>query len=195
MGVYDQIPPMYSAIKMDGKRLYELARAGVEVERKARRVEIKKIEIEAISLPRFTIRVNCSKGTYIRTLCHDIGQKLGCGASMETLLRTKSGQFLLEDSMKLEEVQRKMAEGSLEEKLVLPDALFMAYPEARVLEEGEKLLYNGNPMPLEFLERDSRERPGEGSMVRIYDRYGEFIGLYIYHSDRNWYKPKTLFLG
>lgn len=195
VGEYDQIPPMYSAVKVNGKRLYELARAGVEVERKARRIEIRGIEIETIDLPRVTMRVVCSKGTYIRTLCHDIGQKLGCGAAMESLLRTRSGQFLLEESMKLEEVQRRMEEGTLSECVVQPDALFMAYPEAKVCEAGEKLLYNGNPMPLKFLERKTEDMPQEGSMIRVYDRNGEFIGLYTYQAARQWYKPKTLFLG
>ncbi len=195
VGEYDQIPPMYSAVKVNGKRLYELARAGIEVERKARRIEIREIEIEAIELPKVTMRVVCSKGTYIRTLCYDIGRTLGCGAAMESLLRTKSGQFLLENSLKLQEVQQRMDEGRLEECVIRPDALFMDYPAAQVKEAGEKLLYNGNPVPMELLAREDDTMPEEGSMIRIYDSHGEFIGLYRYQAERKWYRPKTLFLG
>ena len=90
IGPYDQIPPMYSALKVDGKRLYELARAGKTVERQARPVVIHDITVESMELPRVTMTVSCSKGTYIRTLCHDIGEKLGCGGCMEALIRTLS---------------------------------------------------------------------------------------------------------
>ena len=93
VGEYAQIPPMYSALKVNGKKLYELAREGKTVERKARNVQIFSIEILEMDLPRVRMSVHCSKGTYIRTLCHDIGQKLGCGGCMEKLLRTKAGIF------------------------------------------------------------------------------------------------------
>ena len=98
VGKYDQIPPMYSALKVNGKKLYELAREGIEIERKARSIEIFEIEILDISLPDITMRVHCSKGTYIRTLCHDIGEKLGCFGTMVTLERTKVASFLLENA-------------------------------------------------------------------------------------------------
>ena len=94
VGDYMQVPPMYSALKVNGKKLYELAREGKTVERKARPVHFYEIEILDIDFPLVRFCVTCSKGTYIRTLCHDIGEKLGCGAAMETLLRTKVGRFL-----------------------------------------------------------------------------------------------------
>ena len=102
-GEYDQIPPMYSALKVNGKKLYELARNGQEVERKPRRVIIHKIRILKMELPRVHMEVTCSKGTYIRTLCHDIGQSLGCGGIMESLVRTRVERFAIEDSIRLEE--------------------------------------------------------------------------------------------
>ena len=95
VGPYDQIPPMYSALKVNGQKLCDLARKGQVVERKSRRIMIHSIEIEDISLPRVMMRVSCSRGTYIRTLCHDIGQKLGCGGAMERLERTRSGLSLI----------------------------------------------------------------------------------------------------
>jgi tRNA pseudouridine55 synthase len=93
VGSYAQIPPMYSALKVDGKKLCDLARTGVTVERKARTVEIYRIEILSVDIPRVRFRVHCSKGTYIRTLCQDIGEQLGCGGCMESLLRIRVAQF------------------------------------------------------------------------------------------------------
>ncbi len=107
VGPYEQIPPMYSALKVGGQKLCDLARAGREVERKARPVRIHEIEILKMELPRVRMRVSCSKGTYIRTLCHDIGEQLGCHGCMEQLLRTRVGQFSLSDSLTLSEVERR----------------------------------------------------------------------------------------
>lgn len=118
VGGYDQLPPMYSAKKVGGKKLVDLARKGVEVERKPRFVNIMGIEIESIQLPRVTMTVTCSKGTYIRTLCHDIGQKLGCGGAMESLLRTRVGRFRLEDAVKLGDLQKLADEDRLEEVVI-----------------------------------------------------------------------------
>lgn len=118
VGGYEQLPPMYSAKKVGGKKLVDLARRGVEVERKPRFVNIMEIEIESIELPRVTMTVTCSKGTYIRTLCHDIGQKLGCGAAMESLLRTRVGRFKLEDAVKLGDLQKLADEDRLEEVVI-----------------------------------------------------------------------------
>jgi tRNA pseudouridine55 synthase len=194
VGEYDQIPPMYSALKVNGKKLYELARAGQVIDREPRRIQIISITVDEINLPFVTMTVACSKGTYIRTLCHDIGQKLGCGAAMDQLLRVRSGQFYLEDSMTLAEISRRMEENTLEECLIRPDLLFAHYPVLTVKASGEKLLYNGNPMPLDML--DGKENlPENGAMARIYDMKGEFIGIYCFQAERQWYKPKTLFLG
>lgn len=124
VGEYDQIPPMYSALKVNGKKLYELAREGKTIERKSRKVEIKEIRILEMALPRVRMEVSCSKGTYIRTLCHDIGEKLGCFGCMESLLRTKVSRFELESSLKLSEIQKKREEGKLSEIITPLDAVF-----------------------------------------------------------------------
>ena len=118
VGGYNQLPPMYSAKKVGGKKLVDLARKGVEVERKPRFVNIMDIDIEEMNLPRVTMKVTCSKGTYIRTLCHDIGQKLGCGAAMESLVRTRVGRFKLEDAVKLEDLQRFADEDRLNDVVI-----------------------------------------------------------------------------
>ncbi len=143
-GEYDQIPPMYSALKVNGKKLYELARQGVEIERQARRVSITEITILEMRLPRVKMRVSCSKGTYIRTLCHDIGQRLHTGGIMESLLRTRVGMFTLENSLRLSEVEALMAQGSLERTLIKTDSVFDAYERVFTKEETDRLLYNGN---------------------------------------------------
>ena len=118
IGGYDQLPPMYSAKKVNGKKLVDLARKGLEVERKPRFVNIMNIDIDEIELPRVTMTVTCSKGTYIRTLCHDIGQKLGCGAAMESLVRTRVGRFRIEDAVTLEQLEKFRDEDRLEEVVI-----------------------------------------------------------------------------
>ena len=109
---------MYSALKVQGKKLYELARQGKTVEREARPVKIYEIEIEEISLPRIRLTISCSKGTYIRTLCHDIGEALGCAGCMEQLTRTRAAGFRIEDSLKLDEIEALAGEGRIAERIV-----------------------------------------------------------------------------
>ena len=111
IGDYEQIPPMYSALKVNGKKLYELAREGKVIERKARPVKILDIQILEIDLPKVRMEVSCSKGTYIRTLCHDIGEKLGCGGCMESLIRTRVSTFRIEDAKTLDEIETLKQEG------------------------------------------------------------------------------------
>ncbi|MDE6127753.1 MAG: tRNA pseudouridine(55) synthase TruB, partial [Lachnospiraceae bacterium] len=124
VGGYEQVPPMYSALKINGKRLYELAREGREVERKPRRVSLYGIEILSMQLPEVSFRVSCSKGTYIRTLCHDIGGSLGCGAAMSSLKRTKSGCFTLDTAITLSRLEQLRDEKAIEKVLVPVDAMF-----------------------------------------------------------------------
>ena len=113
IGDYEQIPPMYSALKVNGKKLYELAREGKVIERKARLVKILDIQILEIDLPKVRMEVSCSKGTYIRTLCHDIGEKLGCGGCMESLIRTRVSTFRIEDAKTLDEIETLKQEGKV----------------------------------------------------------------------------------
>ena len=157
VGVYGQIPPMYSALKVDGKRLYELARDGKEIERRPREVEIFEntplsFEVGEDGFVKSTVlRVRCSKGTYIRSLLRDMGKFLGCGACMKSLVRTQAGAFLLADAVTLSEVEQARDEGRLD-KLVLPIASFLIkYPAGEVLPEFEKHLYNGNQLGLSML--------------------------------------------
>lgn len=191
-GEYDQIPPMYSALKVDGKKLYELARAGKEVERKARRVAIQELEILSMDLPRVKIRVACSKGTYIRTLCYDIGQKLGCGAVMDKLVRTRVGTFELEKAITLKELETYRDRNRVEEVLVPVDRIFSEYPELHPSREWERLLENGNALLSGQLQET--RKPSEGEMVRMYRCDGSFAGIYRYDGQKQRYQPVKMFL-
>ena len=143
-GPIEQVPPMFSAIKIKGQKLYELARAGKAVERKPRPVTIHALEVlEQTGEADYRLLVRCSKGTYVRTLCHDIGAALGCGGCMSSLRRTEAAGFTIEQAVTIEEVQ---AQG---EALLLPvDRFFAQYPAFRLTEERlERLCRNGNPLP------------------------------------------------
>ena len=165
IGEYDQIPPMYSAVKVDGKKLYELARQGKEVERKARKVQIHEIEIEKLSLPEVTIRVDCSKGTYIRTLCHDIGRLLGCGGVMKSLVRTRAGEFKLDEALRLGEIEELVREERLYERILPTENIFRAYPAIIVTKKYQKLIDNGNAFYRNMTV--GKQQAGQGETVRV----------------------------
>lgn len=190
VGGYNQIPPMYSALKVDGKRLYELAREGKTVKRKARCVQIYDIQITSIKLPRIEMEISCSKGTYIRTLCHDIGEKLGCGGCMESLVRIQSGFFRIEDSCKLSVLERKMESGGLEELLTPVDAVFSKYRKIQIGKEQENRLKNGNP----FYLSNEQERLLDQEYVRVYDPAGNFTAIYKYVQEDGRFHTVKMFL-
>lgn len=193
VGAYTQTPPMYSAIKVNGVRLYELARRGEVVERPSRQVHIESCEvIEYLDDHRFRIRVNCSKGTYIRTLCTDIGEKLGCGAHMGYLLRTRVGHFKLEESLTLAQLEAyKENIQSYTEDL---ETIFKALEKVTVTAEGMKYLLNGNPLKEhQVKETVSHLMPNE--TVAVYDAAGEFSALYQWLPQQNIFKPEKMFLS
>lgn len=146
VGSYDQTPPMYSAKKVNGKKLYEIAREGKIIERKPTKVKIIDIEIKEISLPDVTFTVTCSKGTYIRSLCRDIGEKLGCGGCMASLKRIRTGSFSIDSAITLKQLEEIRDKKEIENYLVPVDSVLDNYPKAQVYEKFEKLLYNGNPL-------------------------------------------------
>lgn len=188
IGDYSQIPPMYSALKVNGKKLCDLARAGVEVERKPRQVRIGHIEILWMRLPRVGLRIHCSKGTYIRTLCHDIGKKLGCGGCMEELVRTKVSIFEREHALTLAQIQNLADEGRLHEILLPVDHLFSQYPKVQVRPEFQTMLRNGNRLPKHAFESAVQT----GRTYRVYlDTL--FYALYTSDEKRADYKPVKIF--
>ena len=188
VGDYMQVPPMYSALKVNGKKLYELAREGKTVERKARPVHFYEIEILEISLPLVRFRVTCSKGTYIRTLCHDIGEKLGCGAAMETLLRTKVGKFTLDGAITLAEAEAAMQSGEIGNKILGIEEILAEYPRVCCTKEGDRLLANGNPLVQALV--DAEEKDG---WVRMCNSEGNFVGVYQWDEKRDRYFPVKMF--
>ena len=192
IGEYDQVPPMYSALKVNGKKLYELAREGKTVERKSRRVQIHGIRIVEMNLPHVRMEVDCSKGTYIRTLCHDIGEKLQVGGGMEELERTKVGRFLKEDAVTLDEVRQKMEQGEGTELFTPLDQIFAELPAVTVTDAKAWMSYNGNDLPERFLLE--KEEWTDGQEVRVYDSRKNFIGLYQYRAPKKLFHIKKMFL-
>lgn len=190
VGEYAQIPPMYSALKVNGKKLYELAREGKTVERKARNVQIFSIEILEMDLPRVRMSVHCSKGTYIRTLCHDIGQKLGCGGCMEKLLRTKAGIFELKDTLKLAEIDQLAKAGKVEEKIISVDELFEDHSKVWTKQEYDVVVHNGNRVKMKMFQE---KLPKNTERLRVYDSKSEFIGIYEFCAERGDFKPVKMF--
>ena len=190
VGVYAQVPPMYSALKVNGKKLYELAREGKTVERKARNVQIFSIEILEMDLPRVRMSVHCSKGTYIRTLCHDVGQKLGCGGCMDKLLRTKVGVFELADTLKLAEIDALAKESLVEERIISVDELFEDYTKVWMKQEFDVVVHNGNRVKKRMFEE---KLSSNAERLRVYDSRGEFIGIYEYSEERSDFKPVKMF--
>ncbi|MCR4718629.1 MAG: tRNA pseudouridine(55) synthase TruB [Firmicutes bacterium] len=169
IGEISQIPPMFSAIKKDGKKLYELARQGISVEREPRKVTIYNIEIKEINLDNKTVTldVDCSKGTYIRTLCEDIGEKLGCGAYMKSLVRTKSAGFTLSDSFTQEELVQMKEKGTLDGALLPLDSIFEDYQKIKLNQVLSIKVKNGVRIRANDLKN--------GQMYRIYDENDTFL--------------------
>lgn len=167
-GEIQQMPPMYSAVKIGGKKLYELARKGVEVERKPRTITIYELELLPGDDGDYQLRVVCSKGTYIRTLCHDIGQTLGCGGTMSSLRRIRAGRFSESDAVSIEEIQAAAADGRLEEYLRPLDDLFANYPAYVVGPKQERLCRNGNTF---------KAADFPGGYCRVYGQDNAFLML------------------
>ena len=193
-GTYDQIPPMYSALKVNGKKLYELAREGKTVERKSRKVTIYQIHIKKIQLPRVRMEVTCSKGTYIRTLCHDIGNRLGTGGCMEELTRTKVGRFELKDSLKLEELSDLAQNGRLEDALIPLDQMFSELQSVVPAEKYIPKAYNGNDFFRNQLSETGKFCSGENLLFFLEyadwrnrtDRWNEIDGNAVSGNFRRW---------
>ena len=207
VGDYEQIPPMYSAIKVGGKKLYELAREGKEVERKARKVNIGAITIlddshlESDHL--FTMEVKCSKGTYIRTLCHDIGLSLGCGAAMQHLTRTRVGAFSLDTAITLDQVEEMRDNGTLAEYIKSPEYIFRDLDSIHVKDSARKILENGNSFRLDNVLSEDPEGVNdteyaedmfkEGDMVRVYSEDDTFFGIYKYSAKKKTFDVDKFF--
>ncbi len=165
IGDIEQIPPMYSAIKIGGKKLYELARKGQSVERAPRKITVSSIEIIGREGGDYLLKIACSKGTYIRTLCNDIGASLGCGACMSSLRRVRAGAFSIEDAHSIDEVENAVNDGRVVDIMLPVDTLFSALPELKVSESAAKRLKTGNIIKISAHDCD----------YRVYSESGEFL--------------------
>lgn len=183
-----QVPPMYSALKVNGKKLYELAREGKSVERKARPVSFYEITPLEIKLPLVKLRVTCSKGTYIRTLCNDIGEKLGCGGCMEELLRSKVGSYSLNESHSLAEVEAAVADGTIQDMIYPVEQVLSGYPALFADSYGDRLLQNGNPLSDNLVSPQHKE-----GWVRMYASDGSFTGIFQWDKGKKKYYPVKMF--
>lgn len=165
IGDIEQIPPMYSAIKIGGKKLYELARKGQSVERAPRKITVSSIEIIGKEGNDYILKIACSKGTYIRTLCNDIGALLGCGACMSSLRRVRAGAFSIEDAHSIDEVENAANDGRVVDIMLPVDTLFSALPELKVPESTANRLKTGNIIKISAADGD----------YRVYSDSGEFL--------------------
>ncbi len=191
VGEYSQIPPMYSAIKVNGQRLYNMARKGETIERKPRTVYIHSIKINPFNIElkndnSFEIIVSCSKGTYIRTLCSDIGEKLGCGAHMSSLVRTKVATFTLDDSLTLAQLK----ESDLDNNVVPIEKCLPELCKVHVANTANKYLYNGNKI---FNTAVLDKLPDVNKDVLVFDTDDNLIG--IYSMENEFLKPKTMLIS
>lgn len=166
-GEQQQLPPMYSAIQVDGRRLYDLARRGITVERKTRTITLHECELLSFDeqTQRGILRVVCSKGTYVRTICHDLGEMLGTYATMTSLVRTSSGRYSLEQAYTLEQIQQAADSGTVENLFLQTDSLFMQYPAVTLDETGYQRMLNGAYIASEHAEGMPMTK---GQLCRVY---------------------------
>lgn len=191
-GTILQQPPMFSALKHKGERLYKFARKGVEIERKSREITIYNIELLDVSLPYVTFKTRCSKGTYIRTLCDDIGKQLGTGAHLFGLERTAIGAFSIGDSLTLEELRAVSQGDEISKGIYSMDEALSWLPEFLVKEESVKSIMNGNPIMLDNMRPDDTLRTAAG--IRIKSRAGDLLAVGSYFDIKNSIKMDVVFV-
>jgi len=189
-GTIRQTPPMYSAVKYRGKRLYTLARAGIEVKRKSRTVKIHRLELVDWQPPVVTIEVECGKGTYIRSLAHDLGQALGCGAHLKSLVRTRCGLFDIKDAVSMPQLEEAFQQGYWEQFVYPVDIVLQDYQAVVVDYEVEEAIKNGSPV---VLEKDSKGSSRQ-KYCRAYTVDGRFLAILRHMPDKGVWQPKKVMI-
>lgn len=189
-GSLQQVPPMYSALKQGGKRLYQLARLGQEVPRPPRLVEVFHLELSAWQPPSFTLEIVCSRGTYVRSLAHDLGQALGCGAHVSDLLRLQDGPFHVEDSISLPDLEQAFRDGTVMPLLYPLDEPLLHWKAAILGPQKVEQVRHGRLLTLGH----SGELPPDGGRCRAYSVDGDFIALLSYLPARGLWQPQKVFL-
>jgi len=190
IGSIEQVPPMYSAVKQEGQPLYQLARQGKTVERSPRHVQIGSIDLLAWTPPALSIEVTCSPGTYIRSLAHDLGQHLGSGAHLSSLVRLASGHFTLEDATSLDRLAEAFEHGQEDRYLLALDEAFFDWPAAILGVEGARQITHGQAVAL----RLAKCAKVEGAMARTYGPDGEFLAVVVYDAASGQWRPKKVFV-
>ena len=197
-----QVPPMFSALKHQGKPLYEWARAGITVERRSRPITIHKLEIINWLTPLVTVEVTCSKGTYIRSLAHDLGQVLGCGAYMKNLVRLKYGLFDIEDSVSIEQLEDAVNHGHWHQYVYPVDSVLSHWTAVVVGDDAEQAIINGRPVILDEAVNDNQsgnpERqvlnvPFEHNYCRAYSGDGRFLAVLRFDPEKEHWQPRKVF--
>ena len=188
-GEISQVPPMYSALKRDGKRLYDLARKGIEVDREPRSVSVYGIELTGWEPPVTTVKVDCGRGFYMRSLAHDLGKTLGCGGHLKSLVRIKTGPFHIDDAVTLEEAELAFEEGSWADLVYTPDVALGSLRTIIAGRETRSAVSNGRPLPQEvsFPPTHPDER------CRVYDADGQFLAIARFDPDRLQWVPDKVF--
>lgn len=186
-GEIEQLPPMHSAIKVGGKKLYELARQGIEVERQPRKVTISNLQLETYRPPTLQIFVECSKGTYIRSLAHDLGTALGTGAYLEALIRTRHGPFTLEGATTLEGLEAAFREGTWQESLYPPDYIISTWEAHVATVEQEKDVAQGKSVSF------APPQPGDHPVAALRAQSGELLAILYWDVDMGMWRPKKVF--
>ncbi|MDF1616360.1 tRNA pseudouridine(55) synthase TruB [Petrocella sp. FN5] len=193
LGDHDQLPPMYSAIKIDGRKLYDVARSGQTIERKKRRITIYDIYDIQIDLPFIEMTVHCKKGTYIRTLCRDISEALGTCGHMVELERTASGIFTKETALTLEDIKNLVHDNKISEAIVQVDTLFSHYQRFVINPDYNLMLYNGNKLPLEAIMNYDTNEIVDKTCYNVYNNEGDYMGIYEWLSQKNLLMPVKFF--
>jgi tRNA pseudouridine55 synthase len=190
-GDIKQVPPMYSALKKNGKRLYELARAGIEVEREARDVVVHDIVVRDWSSPTFEIDVHCGRGFYMRSLAFDLGRDLGCGGHLKSLIRLRAGTFAMEDAVDLSEAERLFYDGGWEDMVWPLDSVVAHMKTAIVGQRIEEMIRHGRSLPPGL--RIPLAQPGE--QCRVYGIDGSFVAIMSFDPSAGRWKPDRVFSG
>jgi tRNA pseudouridine55 synthase len=189
-GKYEQTPPMFSAVKQGGKRLYELARQGIEVERKARNVEVQQLTLISCELPEIVLDVECSHGFYARVLAHEFGEALGCGAHLSGLIRTRAGKFKIEESHTLEEIQEFANEGQWRELVVPMDFTLQHLPSVTLDPISTETVQHGQALSVGQFGTPVGAKPGQ--QLRAYDSDANLIAILVFEPEKLGWRPEKV---
>jgi tRNA pseudouridine55 synthase len=193
VGEIDQVPPMFSALKYGGEPLYRYARAQRQVERRARRVTIHRLQLVAFQPPLATVEVECGKGTYVRALAHDLGQQLGCGAHLAALARLRVGPFTLDDACSLPELEAAFEEGRWQRLLHSADAALPSWPAVTLSEAQERAARFGQCLAADSLEPSPAQAIENDQLCRAYSPRGELVAILRYDADALLWRPAKVF--